>query len=157
MVATAEFTPEERNLLVRLPRWVVGAASAAHTDRAARTRREIENGFLSVAAGRQLGNPLVAELADACLKIFDEDLKLSGIDPYTTEGRDLVLQYAKMAVDILRAKAEPIDATVYRRWLLSITDDVITVVKTFGGAQIHPDDRAFRQRLADITRGTAQA
>jgi hypothetical protein len=157
VVATAEFTPEERNLLVRLPRWLVGAASAAHADGAARTRQEIENGFLSVAAGRQLGNRLIAELADACMKIFDQDPKLSGIDPYTPAGRDLILQYATMAVDILRAKAEPLDATMYRRWLLSITDDVITHVRTFGGAQIHPDDRAFRQRISEVTRGNPEA
>jgi hypothetical protein len=147
---------DERNLLVRLPRWVVGAASAAHTDKASRTRQEIENGFLAVAAGRQLGNPFLAELADACMKVFDDDPKASGVDPYTTAGRDLVLQYATMAIDILRAKAEPNDASMYRRWLLAITDDVILEVKTFGGAQIHPDDRAFRQRLADATRGSAQ-
>ena len=110
VAATSEFTAEERNLLVRLPRWVVGAASAAHAEGPAPTRRKLENGFLAVANGRDMGNTLLRELADASVKIYDEDPQRSGIDPTTAQGTELVVGYSQTAMSILRAKAEPEDA-----------------------------------------------
>jgi hypothetical protein len=154
---TAQFTVEERNLLVRLPRWIVGAASAAHTDTAGKTQQEINTGLVSVANGRKLGNALVAELADAAIRVYDDDLKQSNIDPSTPAGRDQILSYAQLAVNILRQKAEAADATTYRRWLIEITDDVISAVDSdrrfgFGGTLVHADEQAFRDRLRDVTR-----
>jgi hypothetical protein len=151
VAATSEFTAEERNLLVRLPRWIVGAAIASGGPK---SHHESDNGFLSVANGRRLGNPLVAELADATLRVFDQDPKRSGVDPSTQEGIDLVVGYAQTAMAILRSKADEADAAIYRRWLLQITDDVITTVRTIGGVQTTPAQRSFRERLADVTRAT---
>src|SRR5688572_515895 len=108
----AEFTAEERNLLVRLPRWIVDAAVGAGG--ASRARHEVDNGFLAVAAGRKLGNPLVAELADAAITVYDHDPKTSGVDPATEEGRDLVLGYSQTAMKILRTKAVEADSSTYR-------------------------------------------
>jgi hypothetical protein len=155
----SEFTPEERNLLVRLPRWVVGAA--VHEEGASRTQQKLDNGFLAVANGRSMGNPLIAELAAATLKVYDEDPKASGVDPSTVEGRDLVIGYAQTAMTILRAKADDVDATTYRRWLLDITDFVITDVRHerigFGGVHVHPDEKQFRSKLSAVTRGALDA
>jgi hypothetical protein len=146
-------TDEEWNILVRVPRWVVGAASAAHVDSAAKTRQEIENGFISVANGRKLGNPIVSDIAGTTLKIFDQDVKQSGVDPSTEAGRDAIIEHAKAAWNVLRAKATPIDAAAYRRFLLNVCDDVITAVRAdehlgFGGVLIHPDEQRFRDRLS---------
>ncbi len=156
MATKSEFTPEERNLLIRLPRWVAGAASAAHHEGLARTRQKLEKGFLSVANGRKAANPLIAELAAGTVRVYDEDPNASGIDPSTEAGTEQIIQYALTAVTILRAKADPPDARAYRRFLLAVTDDVITGMRNellgIGGAQVHPKEREFRDRLAAITR-----
>jgi hypothetical protein len=161
VTARSEFTAEERNLLVRLPRWVVGAASAVHDEGTLRTRQKIDNGFLAVANGRSMGNTLIAELAAAAIKIYDEDPNASGVDPATTEGRDLVIGYSQTAMSILRAKAEEADATTYRRWLLNVTDFVIADVRHerigFGGVHVHPAEKEFRDRLSAATRAIPPA
>jgi hypothetical protein len=154
VAATAEFTAEERNLLVRLPRWVVDAAVAAG---GLRSRHDADNGFLSVANGRRLDNALVAELAGDAVKVYDQDPRKSGVDPSTQAGTELIIGYAQTAMSILRTKAEEADASTYRRWLLTITDDAITTVRTIGGVHTHPDQRAFRERLAEVTRTTPSA
>jgi hypothetical protein len=151
VAATAEFTAEERNLLVRLPRWVVDAAVSAG---GVRSRHDVDNGFLSVANGRRLPNVLVAELAGDAVKVYDQDPKHSGVDPSTKDGTELIIGYARTAMSILRTKAEEGDVSAYRRWLLTITDDAITTVRPIGGVHTHPDQRAFRERLADVTRPT---
>jgi hypothetical protein len=155
----SEFTVEERNLLLRLPRWVVGAACVVHDEGATRNRQKLDNGFLAVANGRDMGNPLIAELAAAAIKIYDEDPKASGVDPAIAQGRELVIGYAQTAMNILRAKADETDAATYRRWLLNITDYVIADVRHerigFGGVHVHPDEKQFRDRLAAVTRGTS--
>jgi hypothetical protein len=148
----AEFTPEERNLLVRLPRWIVDAANASG---GTRTRPGFDYAFLSVANGRNLGNALVAELAEAAMKVYDQDPKKSGVDVRKQEGIDLVVGYSQTALSILRTKAEEADATTYRRWILTIVDDVITSVRTIGGVQTQPEQKSFRVRLADATRTPA--
>lgn len=156
MTVRSEFTAEERNLLVRLPRWVVGAASTVHDEGSSRNQQKVDNGFLAVANGRDMGNPLIAELASAAIKVYDEDPKASGIDPSTAEGRELVIGYGQTAMNILCAKAEEADATTYRRWLLNITDFVITDVRHerigFGGVHVHPAEKQFRDRLSAVTR-----
>ena len=156
MTATSEFTAEERNLLVRLPRWVAGAAAVAHLEGAAKTRQKLNNGFLAVGNGERTGNPLVAEIAAATLKIYDEDPQASGIDPSTAEGTELVVQYALTAVTILRTKAQPEEASAYRRWLLTIVDNVIAGVRHsvlgYGGVEVHEDERTFRERVSTIMR-----
>jgi len=154
---TAQFTVEEHNLLVRLPRWIVGAASAAHADSAGKTQQEINTGLVSVANGRKLGSALVSELADAAIRVYDDDLNASNIDPSTAAGREQILAYAQLAVSILREKADATDAAVYRRWLINITDDVISAVDSdsrfgFGGTLVHADEQAFRDKLRDMTR-----
>lgn len=154
VAATAEFTAEERNLLVRLPRWIVDAAVAAG---GLRSRHDADNGFLSVANGRRLPNALVAELAAEAVKVYDQDPSKSGVDPTTEAGVELVIGYAQTAMSILRTKAEDADVSAYRRWLLTITDDAITTVRALGGVHTHPEQRAFRERLADVTRAAPRA
>ena len=42
-------------------------------------------------------------------------------------------------------------------WQHAITDDVITDVRAIGGVHIHAEQKAFRERLADITRNAPAA
>lgn len=155
MTAISGFSQEERNLLTRLPRWVVGAASAAHADNAAKTRRKIETGFISVANGRRFGNAFITEVSRLAMKVFDEDPAKSGIDTSTPAGVDGVLGHVSTAWVLLRTKADLADAAAYRRWLLEITADVIGAVRVddrlgIGGVHIHPNERSFRERLAQV-------
>lgn len=155
MTAISGFTPEERDLLVRLPRWIVGAASAAHVDNATKTRRKVETGFISVANGRRFGNAFVTEVAHLAMNVFDEDPAKSGINPTTAAGVEAILGQAGTAWNLLRTKAEPADAAAYRRWLLEVTADVIGAVRVderlgFGGVHIHPAEKEFRDRLARV-------
>ena len=96
--------------------------------------------------------------AAGAVRVYDDDPKASGIDPGTEAGAEQVIQYALTAVTILRTKAEPADAAAYRRFLLVVTDGVITGLRNellgIGGLQIHPTERDFRERLAAITRPT---
>jgi hypothetical protein len=154
-MALANFTDTERSLLVRLPRWIVDAASAVERDSATRTHRELEAGFLAVANGRQVGNAFVIEVATRALDIFDEDPTHAGISADTDAGVDDVLERARSAWVLLRAKAAPGDAAAYGRWLLTITDEVITAARSdgllgVGGALVTRAEQSFRDRLAQI-------
>ena len=153
MTAVADFTEEERNLLVRLPSWIVAAASAAQHDNAARTRSEVEAGFVAVANGRQSPNPLVVEIASLTMGVFDD--KRAAVDVSTGAGIDGVLDQARAAWQLLRTKANAADASAYGRWLLDITDDVISAARSddvlgFGGLLVTPAEQQFRDRLAQL-------
>jgi hypothetical protein len=154
-MALANFTDTEQSLLVRLPRWIVAAASAAERDSATRTHRELEAGFLAVANGRQVGNAFVTEVATGTLDIFDEDPTDAGISADTEAGVDDVLERARSAWVLLRAKAAPADTAPYGRWLLTITDEVISAARSdgmlgVGGAVVTRAEQSFRDRLALI-------
>jgi hypothetical protein len=143
------FALAERDLLVRLPRWIVGAASAVQPDNAARTHRELEAGFLAVANGRLAKDPFLTEVANGTLDIFDEE------SPIETSGVDTVLEKASEAWQLLRARVSPAEAAAYARWLLDITDEVISAARSdgvlgVGGLLISPAEQRFRDRLAQI-------
>jgi hypothetical protein len=153
----ADFTDTERALLVGLPRWIVAAASDVQHDNALRTNDEIEAGFVAVANGRAVGNPFVAEIANRALDVFDTTLAATGINTRTEAGIDAVLEHAGTAWALVKGRAAVVEAEAYRRWLLTITDDVIAAAKSdgvlgIGGALITPLEQRFRDRLASILR-----
>jgi hypothetical protein len=150
VTVVADFTEDERNLLVRLPRWIVAAASAAQHDNAARTHAEVEAGFIAVANGRQNTNPLVVEIANLTMGVFDDKRSTAA-----EGGLDGALAQAAAAWQLLRTKAHAAEASAYGRWLLDITDDVISAARSddvlgFGGTMVTPAEQAFRDRLAQI-------
>ena len=147
VTALGSFTLAERDLLVRLPRWIVGAASAVQPDNATRTHRELEAGFLAVANGRLAGDPFLTEVANGSLAIFDEE------GPVDTAGVDAVLEKAGDAWRLLRARVTAAEAVAYARWLLDITDEVINAARSdgvlgVGGVLVTPAEQRFRDRLA---------
>jgi hypothetical protein len=59
---------------------------------------------------------------------------------------------------MLAGKADPADAAAYRRWLLAITDVVISAARTgdilgFGGQLVTASEHRFRDRLAAVLHG----
>jgi hypothetical protein len=154
VASKADFTDAEWDLLVRAPRWVVAGASAAEKDNRHRTQIETEAGFIAVADGRELRNALVTAIAQQTMAIYDQKPALRGIVFTDREaGMTLVIGHATAAYHLLVAKAEATDAETYRRWLINITDIVITAARSgdvfgFGGKLITAAEKRFRERLA---------
>ncbi len=153
MTSRADFAEPEWELIVTLPRWVVAAASAAQQDLAYRTNHEIEQGFVATASGRESGNAFVTEVAAETLKIFDDRAVVSAeaFDDRKA-GVDAVLAKVAAVVALLAEKADRGDAKAYRRWLVGITDVVITAARSndilgFGGQLVTKAEQGFRDRL----------
>ena len=153
MTTRAEFATDEWHLVVRLPRWVVAAASCAQHDLAYRTNHEIEAGFVASANGRISGNPFVAEVAVEAMRVFDDRSVLAGIDfADRSAAIATVLDRVAAVNKLMTAKADPPDVTAYRRWLVDITDVVIAAARSgdilgFGGRMVTASERSFRDRL----------
>jgi len=153
MTTRSDFTEAEWELLVQTPRWVVAAASAAQRDVAYRTNHEIEQGFVATAKGRHTGNAFVTEVAAETMKIFDNQAVVGATDFADREaGIQAVLDRVASVVELLAAKAAPEDAQAYRRWLVDITDVVITAARSndflgIGGELVTRAERSFRDRL----------
>jgi len=150
----ADFASEEWNRIVRLPRLIVAAASAAQRDVAHRTRVEIEAGLVASARGREIGNAFVSEVAAEALRVFDEKSTLDGVDfSDPAAGIAFVLERASAVYELLKTKADPIEVAVYRGWLLKITDVVISAARSggflgFGGRKVTEAEKRFRESLA---------
>jgi hypothetical protein len=149
----ASFTNDEWDHLVQLPRLVVGAASAAQHDIAYRTTREIEAGYIASANGRQTGNAFVTGVASDTMRIFDEPSTVATTDFTDREaGIVSVLGQVRTVNQLLKTKADVGDAMAYRRWLLTITDIVISAAKSgdflgIGGTVVTKSEHRFRDRL----------
>lgn len=153
MTTKANFAGDEWELVVQLPRWVVAAASAAQHDLAYRTNHEVEAGFVASAHGRQSGNDFVTEVANECMRIFDNRGVVAGTD-FTDRnaGIDAVLEKVGAVNRLVTAKADADDVTAYRKWLVAITDVVISAARSgdflgFGGQMVTASEHSFRDRL----------
>jgi hypothetical protein len=155
----AAFTGEEWDLIVKLPRWVVAAASASQQDLKYRTKHEVEAGFIASADGRRLGNPFVTEVASATMAIYDDPGAVRAIEFDDREqGIGAVLEQARVVNQLLKARVDVAEAMTYRRWLLAITDIVITAARTgdflgFGGQLVTAPEHRFRDRLVLVLQG----
>lgn len=153
MTTRAAFAGEEWDLIVKLPRWVVAAASASQQDLKYKTKHEVEAGFIASADGRQLGNPFVTEVASATMAIFDDPAAVHAIEFDNREdGIRAVLERVRVVNQLLKTKVDVTEAMTYRRWLLTITDIVITAARTgdflgFGGQLVTAPEHRFRDRL----------
>ncbi|HEX6871042.1 MAG TPA: hypothetical protein VF163_08090 [Micromonosporaceae bacterium] len=157
MTDRAGFADAEWELLVRLPRWVVTAASAAQPDHALATAAEQEVGLVTVAQGRASANALVARLAAAATDGYDAagaDRPAGAAAGGTAGGPATVaavLDQARAAAAVL-AKAALDDAAAYRQWLLGIADAVIGAARSggvlgIGADRVTESERQFREEL----------
>jgi hypothetical protein len=139
--------------LVQLPRWIVAGASQAQRDLPHRTTIEVEAGLIASAQGRDLGNAFVTEVAEATLRFFDNRATIAAIEfSDRAAGLSSVLEQARTANQVLKSKADVMDAMAYRRWLLSIADTVISAARTgdflgIGGKVVTAKEQSFRDRL----------
>jgi hypothetical protein len=152
---TAAFSQEERDLLLRLPRLIVAAASAAEEDSATRTAQEVEAGFIAVANGRDTGNAFVADIARRAMDNFDNKAVAGMVRG--AAGIEAILDQLRTGWQYLKAKAAPADAAAYARWIIAITDDVITAVRSgdvlgMGGVLVSDSEKAFRDKVVAILR-----
>jgi len=158
MTSRADFEPGEWDLLVQAPRWVVAAASAAQRDLAYRTDHEIEAGYVATAKGSISENAFVTGVAAETMKIFDSRTVVGATDfADRAAGVSAVLERVASAARLLAEKAQPADAEAYGRWLLEITEVVITAARSkdilgFGGQLVTEKERDFRERLAQTLR-----
>jgi len=157
----AVFSDAEWNLLVRLPRWVVTAASAAQSDGVLGTVAEEEVGLVSIAWGRESGNPFVADIAERLTYSFDDPDDGSAPGPDFADaaaGIAGVVDRARTAAQVLGAKADGVDASAYRHWLLTIGDQVIGASRSggllgIGADRVSESERQFRDQLEQALRG----
>jgi hypothetical protein len=153
MTHRADFSPDEWELVVQTPRWVVAAASAAQHDVGYRTNHEIEQGFVATAHGRDTGNAFVTEVAAETLKVFDNRAVVGSTDFHDrAAGLDAVLAKVAAVATLLADRADPDDAGAYRRWLVEIADVVIRAARSkdfmgFGGQLVTEAESDFRDRL----------
>jgi hypothetical protein len=163
MTTKADFEADEWALIVRTPRWVVAGASAAQRDIGFRTDREIEAGYIATAKGHS-DNPFVTAVATETMMIFDsrdvvgagDQATLASLSSTNATDREAglaaVLEQVAAVTRLMASKAEPADAKAYRRWLVEITDVVITAARSndilgFGGQIVTTSEQRFRDRL----------
>ncbi len=160
MTDKSAFSAAEWNLLVRLPRWVVLAASNAHLEGRLARNAEDEVGLLAVAQGRQTGNAFVAEIAETLTYSYDKP----GTDPAAVPsfadraaGIATVLDRARAAVALLAAKADPADLAAYRRWVYSVASKVARASRSGGVFGVGSDrvSKAERRFLDQLTQALA--
>ncbi len=152
------FTDAEWDLVIQTPRLVVAAASAAQSDLAYRTENELEAGYVATAKGQFSDNAFVTQVASETMLIFDKpagdalDRLASPEQQERAAGLDAVLDRVAAAHRLLVEKADAADAKAYRRWLVEITDVVITAARSkdilgFGGQLVTAAEQSFRDRL----------
>lgn len=158
MTSRDSFSDDEWDLVIRTPRWVVAAASAAQRDVAYRTENEVEAGYVATAKGQFSGNAFITQVAAETMMIFDRpagdalDRLASAAPEQRAAGLDAVLDAVAAVHRLLAQKADAADAKVYRRWLVEITDVVITAARSkdilgFGGQLVTAAEQGFRDRL----------
>lgn len=151
MTHRSVFSDAEWRLLVRLPRWVIAAASAVQADGAFGTAAESDVGLVAVAQGRQSSSPLVSAVADELTEAFDAPADAPANAASTLDS-------ARTVVGLLTAKADDADTTAYREWLLAIADMVIKAARSGGvmglGAQrVTEAEQRFQEELVQALQG----
>ena len=145
MTVSGTFTADEWEQILEAPRWVVAGASAAQVDTAYRTGQETQQGFIAIAHGRDLGNPLVSAVAEEYLQ-NRRRLDLTFVD--RAAGLDAVIERVAATVVLLAAKADGGDAVAYGRWLANITDAVIAAATSgIRGPLVTEAEKSFRDRV----------
>src|SRR5687768_3560949 len=119
----------------------------------------MEAGFIASAKGGELGNAFVADVTAETMRVFDTPATVAAIE-FRDRAAALVevLERVRAVNHLVKNKAEIPDAMAYRRWLLAITDVVISAAKTggflgLGGALITPSEQRFRDRLVLALQG----
>jgi hypothetical protein len=148
---------QEWELLVRLPRRVLVAATSAERDSGRHTVAEGLVGIESIAAGRASNSRLVRQVVTA---IYAERDAEDDEAPAAEEFRDpeagiaAVLEESRAAMRVLKDRIPLTDTRAYGNWLLSIATTVCEAARTggvlgLGGAPISMAEQRFLDDLRD--------
>ena len=100
-----------------------------------------------------LPEDILTEVADECMRVFDNRGVIAGTDfTHRRAAIDSVLEKVGAVNRLITVKADREDAVAYRKWLVSITDVVITAARSgdvlgFGGQLVTASEHNFRDRL----------
>jgi hypothetical protein len=153
------YSDEEWGLLVGLPQSIMTAAVLAENDSTNRTASESGVGLDAIAAGRDSGSTLVRDVAlELVARLGDPETgELPPVLDVGTRAVDLgeVLDRARVATDVLTAKAGPGEAAAYRHWLVGIADQVVNAAKSggflgIGGSWVSESERHFVDELSTV-------
>lgn len=159
MTSQRVYSDEEWGLLVGLPESVMMAAINASDDNVNRTADESGAGLDAIAAGRDSGSTLVRDVAVELITRLG-DPETGDLPPVLETGSrpvDMndVLSRARVATDVLAAKAGPGEAAAYRHWLVGIADQVVNAAKSggflgIGGSWVSDSERQFVDELSTV-------
>jgi hypothetical protein len=150
---TAAFTRAEWRLLMRLPGQVVMAATSAEADNPVRTVAEGLAGADAIAAGLEIGSPLVQAVVDAIDADRDPDAPVAEEFADRAAGLASVVRACRDAAAVLTARSTPVERDAYLSWVTSIATRVCHASRSggllgLGGAHVGASERQF---LADIS------
>ena len=134
MTDKSVFSTVEWDQLLRLPWWVVDAASAVQSDGALGTAAEKEVGLLSISWGRDSGNAFVADIAEQLTYAEAAEQDEVGGPNFTDVSAGIadVLDRCRDVSRLLGEKADQRDAAAYRAWLISISEKVTAAARSGG-------------------------
>jgi hypothetical protein len=150
----ATFSPEEWELLVRLPGQVVIAATSAEADGSRRTVAEGLAGLDALAAGRSSPNALVRNVVATIYAERDDAQPAAEEFVDRAAGLAAVLMSCHRAAGLLAERSPDEDRAAYRAWLQSIAERVCGAATSggvlgFGGDRISAAEAQF---LDDLSR-----
>src|SRR5262245_22803569 len=128
----AAFTPQEWELLVRLPGQVVIAATSAEPDHPKRTVAEGLAGLDAIAAGLSSENQLVRNVVSTIYAERSTDAPSAEEFADPSEGLAMVLMACHEAAALLDSRAYPQDRLAYQDWVASIASRVCEASRTGG-------------------------
>lgn len=148
---------QEWELLVRLPRRVLVAATSAERDSGKHTVAEGLAGIESIAAGRALNSRFVRQVVAA---IYAEQDTADDEAPAAEEFHDpqvgiaAVLEEAGAAIRVLNDRMPLTDTQAYGHWLLSIATAVCEAARSggflgLGGATVSIAEQRFLDDLRE--------
>jgi hypothetical protein len=145
---------QEWDLLTRLPRRVLVAATSAEPDSARHTVAEGLAGIEAIAAGRTASSALVRAVVAEIYAEVDGDDEHPVAEEFTQRAAGIaaVLGECRTAARVLADRTTPADAKAYRDWLEAIATAVCAAARTggllgVGGVAISAAERQFLDEL----------
>jgi phosphopantothenoylcysteine synthetase/decarboxylase len=161
------YTDDELMLLAAVPQLIGTAAASASPSGIIGTGKELfANASALVEGGRtyphntiirQLVPDVAGDRGEAITRLqkvrdwIAAQLKAGGVDS-TEKLKDVAIEKARAAADLLAAKASPDEAREYQQWTVSVADRVAQAATEggflgFGGERVTAEERAFIDRI----------
>jgi hypothetical protein len=132
VVSALQFAPAEWDLLARLPRRVLIAATSVEHESTRHTVAEGLAGIEAIAAGRASSSRLVRDVVAAIYAEPDDDAPVAEELADPRAGVAGMLAECRTAARLLADRTPAIDAAAYRGWLSDIAAIVCAAARTGG-------------------------